>query len=344
MKICVLGATGLVGRETLALIDRAWPGATLFLYASRARTIEHAGRKLAVDVATSLEKPDAPRGDLAFVALDDDHSKRYCPRLIELGYRVIDKSNTYRMDPKVPLAVAGVNTTLVTDTVKLVANPNCTTIPFTLAVSPLLKQFGLETVSSSTYQAISGAGVATLETFLTDSQEGYAEPDTLGQRFDPKRYAGNTVPHNGKTDDSGYSSEERKLMFESRKILDLPDLKVSAQCCRVPVVVGHYENVWLTLGRTVDLEEIAALLDDEKRSPYVRFFPGAAGEGITSLACVHDRDRALVGRLRRDHRDETGRSFCLTVAADNLRLGAATNAIRAASKWFSSEDPDLQAP
>jgi aspartate-semialdehyde dehydrogenase len=334
----------LVGRETLALIDRAWPGATLFLYASRARTIDHAGRKLAVDVAASLEKPDAPRGDLAFVALDDDHSKRYCPRLLELGYRVIDKSNTYRMDPKVPLAVAGVNTRLVTDTVTLVANPNCTTIPFSLAVNPLHEQFGLETVASSTYQAISGAGVATLETFLADSQKGYAEPDTFGQVFDPKQYAGNTVPHNGKTDDSGYSSEERKLMFESRKILDLPGLKVSAQCCRVPVAVGHYENVWLTLSRAVDLEEIAAVLDDAKRSPYVRFFAGATGDGITSLACVHDRDRTLVGRLRRDHRDETGHSFCLTVAADNLRLGAATNAVRVASKWFSSQDPDLRAP
>ena len=133
-------------------------------------------------------------------------------------------------------------------------------------------------------------------------------------------------------------------MLESRKILDLPDLKVSAQCCRVPVAVGHYENVWLTLSRAVDLEEIAAVWDDAKLSPFVRFFPGAAGDGITSLACVHDRDRTLVGRLRRDHRDESGRSFCLTVAADNLRLGAATNAVRVASKWFSSEDPDLRAP
>src|SRR5581483_5895600 len=103
MRICILGATGLVGRETLELVARAWPQAQLALFASRDQSLEHAGKKYDVRGATALDGPDAPRGDLAFVALDDDHSKRYVPRLLELGYRVIDKSNTYRADPKVPL-------------------------------------------------------------------------------------------------------------------------------------------------------------------------------------------------------------------------------------------------
>lgn len=344
MKICVLGATGLVGQETLSLVARAWPDATLHLFASRSRTMEHGGRSFEVRAATDLENDDAPRGDLALVALDDDFSRRYCPRLVELGYRVVDKSNTYRMDEAVPLAVAGVNTQRVTQDVNLVANPNCTTIPFTLAVQPLRREFGITSAGVSTYQAISGAGAAALDGFLDDTKAGYAEPNRLGTQLDATRYAGNTVPHNGKTDDSGYSSEERKLMFESRKILELPDFQVSAQCCRVPVAVGHYENVWLTLDRAADPEELAAVLDDEGRAPFVRFLPGAAGEGLTALSCVHDRDRVLVGRLRRDHRDASGRSFCLTVAADNLRLGAATNAVRVASRWFPSRDSDLQAP
>jgi aspartate-semialdehyde dehydrogenase len=343
MRICILGATGLVGRESLDLVGRAWPSATLALYASRDQTTTHAGKEHPVLAAARLEEVDAPRGDLALVALDDDHSKRYVPRLLELGYRVVDKSNTYRADANVPLVAAGVNHDLVTAEVRLVANPNCTTIPLTLALAPLQRRFGLESAAVSTYQAISGAGVAALDQFLGESQRGYAESERLGLRFEPTRYAGNTVPHNGGTDASGFSSEERKLTFESRKILRLPAFPISAQCCRVPVAVGHYENAWVTLGKKASLEEIATVLGDTREAPFVRWLPGSAGEGLSALSGVHDRDRALVGRLRGDDRDATGRSLCLTVVGDNLRLGAATNAVRIASRWFPSADPDLRA-
>ncbi len=151
------------------------------------------------------------------------------------------------------------------------------------------------------------------------------------------------MPHNGGTDDSGFSSEERKLVFESRKILDLPALGICAQCCRVAVAVGHYENAWITFERSVDLNRIAALLADAARAPFVRYLAGAAGDGLSAVAALHDRDRALVGRLRRDPRDASGRTVCLTVVADNLRLGAATNAVRIGSRWFPASEPDLQA-
>jgi aspartate-semialdehyde dehydrogenase len=343
MRICILGATGLVGRESLSLVARAWPAAELRLYASRDQTLEHAGRRLEVRGATALESPDAPHGDLALVALDDDHSRRYVPRLLELGYRVVDKSNTYRMDPQVPLVVAGVNEREVGAGTRLVANPNCTTIPLVLALAPLLSEIGIESVAVSTYQAISGAGLATLDDFLSRAAAGYKEPDRLGLAFDPSGYAGNTVPHNGRTDDSGYSAEERKLMSESRRILGRESLPISAQCCRVPVAVGHYENVWLKLARAASLDEVADVLASP-RAAYLRFLPGAAGEGLSALASVHDRDRALVGRLRADARDPSGRGVCLTVVGDNLRLGAATNAVRIASRWFASADPELAAP
>ena len=343
MRICLLGATGLVGRETLDLVARAWPGATLSLYASRDQELEHAQKKYPVEAAPKLEEENAPKGDLAFVALDDDHSKRYVPRLLALGYRVIDKSNTYRADPKVPLVAAGVNSVRVDETVRLVANPNCTTIPLTLALSPLQKEYGLQDVTVSTYQAVSGAGIAALDGFLEASKVGYQTPDRLGTGFDPKAYAANTVPHNGGTDDSGFSAEERKLMFEAKKILELPELGVSAQCCRVGVAVGHYENAWVTFDKPVSLERIAALLSDKSKTPFVTFLAGAAGEGLSSLYSVRDRDNALVGRLRPDARDKSGRTVCITVVGDNLRLGAATNAVRAASRWFKSSDPLLQA-
>src|SRR5262245_10809598 len=132
MRICILGATGLVGRETIALCSRAWPQASLALFASRDQELEESGGKYQVHGASVLEGTDAPRGDLAFVALDDAHSERYVPRLLELGYRVVDKSNTYRADPGVPLVVAGVNDSEVKESTRLVANPNCTTIPLAL--------------------------------------------------------------------------------------------------------------------------------------------------------------------------------------------------------------------
>jgi aspartate-semialdehyde dehydrogenase len=345
MRICILGATGLVGRESLDLVQRAWPGAELSLFASRDQTLEHAGKSHKVRAASQLESTDAPRGDLALVALDDDHSQRYVPRLLDLGYRVVDKSNTYRLDPKVPLVVAGVNCREVTQAVHLVANPNCTTIPFALATAPLKRAFGLAAATVSTYQAVSGAGIGALDEFLAESKLGYSEPNRFGSSFNVSHYAGNAVPHNGKTDESGFSAEERKLVQESRKILDYPEFAVSAQCCRVAVAVGHYLNTWLTLsGARAELSEIEAVLADAKQTPFVRFYPGSSGDGLSALSCVQDRDRALVGRLRRDARDPSGKSVCLTMAGDNLRLGAATNAIRIASRWFPTEDAELNAP
>lgn len=343
MRIGILGATGLVGREALALVARAWPGASLALYASRDQELVVGDTRYTVHGAARLEEAGAPRGDLALVALDDDHSRRYVPRLLELGYRVVDKSNTYRQDPAVPLVTAGVNSDLVDDSVRLVANPNCTTIPLTLALQPLRRAFGLETVSVSTYQAVSGAGSAALDGFLEASRHGYRAPDRLGTGFDAAAYAGNTVPHNGGTDDTGFSSEERKLVFESRKILGLPELGICAQCCRVAVAVGHYENAWVTFERPVELEDVAGVLDDGRKARFVRYLRGAAGDGLSALAAVQDRDRTLVGRLRRDPRDASRRTVCLTVVADNLRVGAATNAVRIGSRWFPSSDPDLQA-
>jgi aspartate-semialdehyde dehydrogenase len=343
MRIGILGATGLVGRETIDLVARAWPGATLHLYASRDQELVLRDRRYQVQGAARLEDPDAPRGDLAFVALDDDHSKRYVPRLLALGYRVVDKSNTYRADPKVPLVTAGVNSDRVDGSVQLVANPNCTTIPLTLALRPLHAEYGLEAVSVSTYQAVSGAGIAALDAFLEASQRGYTAPDRLGLPFAPSGYAGNTVPHSGGTDESGFSSEERKLVFESRKILELPALGISAQCCRVAVAVGHYENAWVTFARPVEVDAIAEVLGDSARAPFVRYLAGAAGEGLSAVAAVRERDRALVGRLRPDARDPSRRTVCLAVVADNLRLGAATNAVRIGSRWFPARDPELQA-
>jgi aspartate-semialdehyde dehydrogenase len=341
VRICILGATGLVGRESIDLVERAWPKAEVLLYASRDQTLVHRGKSRPVKGASDLEQPDAPRGDLALVALDDDHSKRYVPRLLELGYRVVDKSNTYRLDPAVPLVVAGVNHARVDSKVRLVANPNCTTIPLVLALQPLKLRFGLESATVSTYQAVSGAGLSPLDDFLRESRDRYATLDRVGEGFDPTHYAGNAVPHNAKTDESGFSAEERKLIQESRKILDLPEFAISAQACRVAVAVGHYENAWITLGRRAELAEIEAVLADGKQAPFVRLFPGSSGEGLTALACVHDRDLALVGRLRRDARDASDRSFCLTMAGDNLRVGAATNAVRIASRWFEVADADL---
>lgn len=344
MRICILGATGLVGRELLHLLPRAWPGSQLQLFASRDQELELDGRRYAVRSADALEAVDAAGGDLAFVALDDEHSARFVPRLRQLGYKVVDKSNTYRQDPEVPLVVAGVNDGLVDAQIDLVANPNCTSIPLALVLAPLRRCFGLRSVTVASYQAISGAGLATLDQFMLDARIGYQHHDRLGQGLPAGGYVGNTVPHNAKTDESGFSAEERKLMVESRKILTMPGLRISAQCCRVPVAVGHYEQVWVECENPVHLAAAEALLDNEQESPFVHVFPGAEGTGLSALSCLRERDRALVGRMRLDPRDPDGRGLCLTVAGDNLRVGAATNAVRIATRWFPSADPTLQAP
>jgi aspartate-semialdehyde dehydrogenase len=135
-------------------------------------------------------------------------------------------------------------------------------------------------------------------------------------------------------------------MFESRKILRLPTLAISAQCCRVAVAVGHYENAWVGFDRPIAIEDVQSVLGNEKNAPFVRFLPGAAGDGLSALSCVHDRDRTLVGRVRlaeHGERDKSGKTICITVVGDNLRLGAATNAVRIASRWYKSEDQDLNA-
>lgn len=331
MRICVLGATGLVGRETVGLVERAWPDAELLLFASRDQRLDHRE----VLAAARLEDDAARPGDLALVALDDEHSRRYVPRLLDLGYRVVDKSNTYRADQAVVLGVAGVNHDLITDEVRLVSNPNCTSIPLALALGPLRAQFGLAEVTVSTYQAISGAGISGLDEFLGESQRGYATPERFGQNFDERGYAANTVPHDGGTDDSGYSSEERKLMFETRKILNAPDLPVSAQCCRVPVAVGHYENVWLTLESPSPVSELIEALRP------AAFVTVLDGQQLSALSALGDRDNALVGRIRADGRDRSARRYCLTVVGDNLRVGAATNAVRLASCWYRGKDGEL---
>merc|ERR1719335_234287 len=340
--VTILGATGLVGQELLRLIPRAWPNAKLQLFASRDKTMEVDGKTYAVKAAEGLEAADAPKGDLAMVALDDDYSRRYVPRLLELGYRVIDKSNCYRMDPNVPLVAGGVNTDLVTDDQKLIANPNCNTIPFCLAVAPLQRKFGLKGATVSSYQAISGAGIGPLDTFLEKCAKGYGESNRIGTQFNAAEYAGNVVPHNGKTDESGFSSEERKLIFESQKILR-QEYDVSAQCCRVPVAVGHYENAWVTFGEKVTPDMAEKILTDPAQAPFVDYKPGAAGDEVSTLAGLKTRDNTVAGRVRPDPRDKSEATLCMTVSADNLRQGAATNAMRVASCWFPSKDPNLQA-
>ena len=344
MRICILGATGLVGGETLDLVARAWPGAELALYASREREFDHRGTKHLVKAAGSLESADATGGDLAMVALDDDHSRRYVPRLRELGYRVVDKSNTYRMNPEVPLVAAGVNCGEVTEEVRLVANPNCTTIPFAMAVANAAKRFGLKSVAISSYQAISGAGVGPLREFIGGSRAAYEDADLLGEQLDATQYIGNTVPHNGKTDESGFSSEERKLMNESRKILGLPELPVCAQCCRVPVAVGHYMNAWVTLERAAKPEELEQAIADESVSPFVHLVPGAAGDGLSAWrrwASVTTHSPVACGSTRATPRAEPCASR--SPATTSAWVQRPTRS-RIASRWFPSADPELQAP
>ena len=296
-RIGVVGATGAVGTITLELLrERGYRDVRVFASA------RSAGRELdglTVEEATpaALAAGDL---DLCLFSVGTTASRELVPHAVEGGAVCVDKSSAYRLEPGVPLVVPEVNGRRAAEHDGIVANPNCCAIPLTCALKPLLDAAGLRRVRVATYQSVSGAGAQAMERLRAESPEEHdlrMDWDFDGVEFD----------------------EEEKLREETRKILELPELPVSATCVRVPVLVGHAEAVWVETEEPLSAEQATSLL---ARAPGVRLeqFPtpgGAAG-----------RDDVLVGRIRRDTTIENG--LALFVVGDNLRKGAALNAIQIA--------------
>ena len=327
MHVAVLGATGAVGRTMLdVLSERRVKVDRLTVLASErsAGTVLRFGGH---EVTVEVPRPGVFRGvDVALFSAGGDRSKEWAPRAADEGAVVIDNSSAFRMDPEVPLVVPEVNPRDIADRPKgIIANPNCSTIQMVVALQAVRRAAGLVRVIATTFQSVSGAGETGRETLRRELTGEGLTAAKLGAPVEgspfSRRIAGNVIPQIGDFDDQGWTGEERKMMHETQKILGMPDLPVTATCVRVPVEVGHSVQV------TAETEK-ELTLDSLRRALVV--FPGILMAGgpqhFPTPYEIAGRNEVFVGRVRSD--PEFPRTFHLWVVADNLRKGAATNAVQ----------------
>ena len=331
VRLGIVGATGQVGAVMRRiLVERDFPVAEIRLFASArsaGSTIEFAGREVVVEDAATAD----PSGlDIALFSAGGGTSKQLAPRFADAGAVVVDNSSAWRMDPDVPLVVSEVNPEALGEMRKnIVANPNCTTMAAMPVLKPLHDAAGLKRLVASTYQAVSGGGMAGVEELHEQIVAGAAESDKLARRGDavelgtPRKWAVpigfNVVPLNYVLGEDDYTEEELKLRDESRKILGLPDLAVSGTCVRVPVFTGHSLSINAEFERPLEPEQALALLAQA---------PGVVVTDVPNPLDATGADSVFVGRVRKDRTVAHG--LALFVVGDNLRKGAALNAIQIA--------------
>ncbi len=324
-RVAVVGATGMVGRKFLQVLEeRKLPVSEYFLFASArsaGKQLPFMGKTYTVRELTDDAFQDLGI-DIALFSAGGETSRHFAPIVAASGAVVIDNSSCWRMDPNVPLVVPEVNPDAIPGYKNkgIIANPNCSTIQAMVVLKPLADAYGLKRVVYSTYQAVSGAG-----------QKGYMDlvnglKGEAPQKF-PHPIAGNCLPHIDVFLDTGYTKEEQKMIDETRKILSLPELRVTATTVRVPVYHGHSESINVEFARPFELDELRAVLekapglivrDDPKHNVYPMAIEAA------------DTDPVYVGRIRRDFSVDSGVN--LWCVADNIRKGAATNAVQIAEE------------
>ena len=319
MKVAVVGATGLVGGVMLKVLEeRGFPVRELLPVASArsvGATVHFRGKQVPV---IGMEDAVAARPDIALFSAGGGTSLEWAPRFAEAGCTVIDNSSAWRMDPNVPLVVPEINADALAGHQRIIANPNCSTIQLVMALAPLHRAYGVQRVVVSTYQAVSGTGMKAVQQ-LEDERQGVE-----GEKAYPHAIDRNVIPACDAFSEEGYTKEELKLANETRKILD-PVIRVTATAVRVPVTGGHSEAVNVEFDKEYDLAEVRNLLAE---APGVELVDDPAGNSYPMPILAHDRDAVLVGRLRRDLTQE--RTLNLWIVSDNLRKGAATNAVQIA--------------
>ncbi|MCY6370570.1 aspartate-semialdehyde dehydrogenase [Clostridium ganghwense] len=320
-NVAVVGATGMVGNKFLeVLAERNFPIETLYLFASKksaGKTLSFKGKDFIVE---ELKEDNIKNKqiDFALFSAGGSVSLEYAPIFAKYNATVIDNSSAWRMDPNVPLVVPEVNPEDIKWNKGIIANPNCSTIQAVVALKPLFDKYGIKRIVYSTYQAVSGAGVGG----FNDLKEGYS--GTAPQKF-PHPIAGNVLPHIDVFLDNGYTKEEMKMIDETIKILHDDSLKITATTVRVPVFYGHSESLNVELKKDFDVKDIFELYkntdgiilkDDVKNLVYPMPIEAAGSDDV------------YVGRIRRDFSVENGLN--LWVVADNIRKGAASNAVQIA--------------
>ena len=337
MRVAVAGATGAVGREIVRILDeRGFPLDELIpLASSRSEGSSLRFRGAEVPVRR-LEEGSFQGVDLALFSAGAAISREHAPRAAAAGSMVIDNSSAFRMDPDVPLVIPEINGEVVRGHRGMVANPNCTAITALMAVAPLHRAAGLRSMVISSYQSVSGAGERGVRELLEQVEKLRGQEDDLRRPDDPRglppgdvfprTIAYNVVPRAGGVEDDGSTSEERKLLDESRKILELPQLRVAATVVRVPVMVGHSVAILAEFDRQIAPGEARGALAE---APGVRVYDDPSTGVFPTPIDAAGRDEVLVGRIRRAYLDRAD-ALLLWAVGDNLRKGAALNAVQIA--------------
>jgi aspartate-semialdehyde dehydrogenase len=328
--VAVVGATGAAGGTLVRILgERSFPASALQLFASArsaGRCVHTHRGDIEVRELTANTLEDA---DIVFFAAGAGTSRRHAPRVAASGGVAVDKSSAYRMDPDVPLVVPEVNAETLDLHHGIVANPNCVAIPLSIVLAPVQRAYGLRHVTVATYQAASGAGLG-----LADELEAQARDDATGAtpvaHVYPHVLHANVVP-GGWTMQGDDTEEEVKVMAETRRVLAIPELRMSVTTVRVPVAVGHSAAVWIELDSSAGPDDVRALL---RESPGIAVVDDPATQRYPMPRAVAGSDDVQVGRIRRDTGSENG--IAMFFSADNLRKGAATNAVQVAELLLRS--------
>ncbi|WP_268624422.1 aspartate-semialdehyde dehydrogenase [Paenibacillus alvei] len=337
-NVAVVGATGAVGEQIIALLEqRQFPIQSLKLLSS-ARS---AGKKIVFDgqeITVEEAKPESFEGvDIALFSAGGDVSKELAPAAVERGAVCIDNTNAFRMDPSTPLVVPEVNIEKVKEHQGIIANPNCSTIQMVAALKPLYDRYGISRIIVSTYQAVSGAGSKAISELLRQSTEVLAgnevEPDILPVGSLPVKHqiAFNAIPQIDKFQDNGFTLEEMKMIRETKKIMNDDSLQVTATCVRIPVVYGHSESVYVELKDDFQMEDVRELLAN---APGLTLVDEPSEQKYPLATESAGKPDVFVGRLRRDLSQP--RALNMWVVSDNLMKGAAWNAVQIA-EYIASE-------
>jgi aspartate-semialdehyde dehydrogenase len=326
-RVGVLGATGLVGSTILELLaTRDFPAAEVVPFASErsaGKQIEWEGRSLTCQV---LDEDSIQGLDLVLSSAGGSISAEWTPKLVEAGAVVVDNTSYWRMHDDVPLVVSEVNPAALAGHRGIIANPNCSTMQMVVALKPLYDAAGIERLVISTYQAVSGTGKAAIDELRAQAQALVGDQEMPEPQIYPHQIAFNVLAQAGSfADGDDHTDEERKLINETRKILGDPEIKVSATCIRVPVITGHSEAVNVETREPLDPERARELL---AAAPGITVVDDPATGRYPMAIDAAGKDDVFVGRIRRDAGNE--RALDLWIVADNLRKGAATNAVQLA--------------
>jgi len=337
--VAIVGATGAVGREMLAILEqRAFPIGALRLFASPRSAGSRLPFRGADVVVESLDTGAAIEGvHLALFSAGKGVSREWAPKFRDAGSLVVDNSSAFRSDPACPLVVPEVNPDAL-DAVRgpaIVANPNCSTIIALVAVTPIHRAIGVERMVVATYQAASGAGAAAMAE-LESQAHAFSAQRPLDTTIFGRQYLFNVFSHNSAIGPDGANEEERKLLTETRRLWACDSVRVAATCVRVPTLRAHAEAIHLELSRATTEQEVRALLAS---APGVAIRDDRAANRFPEPLEAAGADDVLVGRIRMDASVEGGRGIALFVCGDQIRKGAALNAIQIAERFMDQDAP-----